>query len=127
MSGEDDKFHSLLQRVAALEANQDFFQKSVLAHMDRVDREEKNIYNLISELNKGVNSVPEKVHTRLNACKDEIETNAKELYARKHEVVTPRTLTLALTLAALVASGAGWLFDKMEHRHDQQTAQVQKQ
>jgi len=109
------ELHALDQRVddhqvrlGLLEQQQNTFEQASVEFLSRSAREEASIHARLDEISGNVYRIPEMVSNKLAACQLEVRREVGDNYAKKHEVVTPRALIIAMGLAAsILVSGIG--------------------
>jgi hypothetical protein len=95
-------------RLGILEQQQHNFEQASVEFLGRSAREEAGIHARLDEISGNVYRIPEMVSNKLAACQASVRKEVGENYAKKHEVVTPRALIIAMGLAAsILVSGIG--------------------
>lgn len=112
-------------RLGVLEQQQHSFEQASVEFLGRSAREEAGIHARLDEISGNVYRIPEMVSNKLASCQLEVRKEVGENYAKKHEVVTPRALIVAMGLAAsILVSGIGatvLIYDKINTVTHQET------
>lgn len=107
-----DSVRDLEVRVAVLENQHGSFQRTSIEYMQRAAEEENSIHKRLDELMRQVLGIPDIINQRLAQTREDMRREINETYAKRYEVVTPKTLLLAASLMAalFVAGMSGSIF-----------------
>jgi len=102
---------------------QDYLEKQLLSLQTQHQIAERDIYNAIQGLRKELTDIPDKVSTNMSKCKGDIEAHAREVYAKKTEVITKtfflNTMMAGSLVLGTVLGGTVYLLDRISANEHQ--------